>query len=127
MNPSTGVLSTTPTTINSDKEFYLGANILIPHGIVMTLILVFGSVGNVLTILVLRCPEHKKKNITPLMINLAIVDIVIIVFGYPVVVASNYTSSGLNVRESRISCIWSVQNLQVGLLMLLSAANCKEL
>ena len=41
------------------------------------------------------------------MINLAIVDIVIIVFGYPVVVASNYTSSGLNVRESRISCIWS--------------------
>ena len=107
MSQSTGVLSTTPTTINSNQEFYLSANILIPYGIVMTLILVFGSVGNVLTILVLRCPEHKKKNITPLMINLAIVDIVIIVFGYPVVVASNYTSSGLNVRESRISCIWS--------------------
>ena len=47
MSPSTGVLSTTPTTINSNQEFYLSANILIPYGIVMTLILVFGSVGNV--------------------------------------------------------------------------------
>ena len=64
----------------------------------MTLILIFGSVGNVLTILVLRCPEHKKKNITLLMINLAIADIIIIVFGYPVVVASNYTSSGLGYK-----------------------------
>ena len=36
------------------------------------------------------------------MINLAIADIIIIAFGYPVVVASNYTSSGLNVRESWI-------------------------
>lgn len=107
MSPSTGVPSTTSTKINSDREFHLDANILISYGVVMGLILAVGLVGNVLTILVLRCPEHRRKNITPLMINLAVADIIIIVFGYPVVVSSNFASSGLNLRESRPLCIWS--------------------
>ena len=77
----------------------------IAYIVVMTIILVVGLIGNVLTIFVLRCREHRKKNITPLMINLAIADIIIIVFGYPVVVAANFSSSGLDIRSSR--CVWS--------------------
>jgi len=77
----------------------------IAYVVVMTVILVVGFTGNVLTILVLRCREHKNKIITPLMMNLAFLDILIIVFGYPVVVASNFTRQ--NVLENRSLCIWS--------------------
>jgi len=77
----------------------------IAYVVVMTIILVVGFTGNVLTILVLRCREHKNKIITPLMMNLAFLDILIIVFGYPVVVASNFTRQ--NVLENRSLCIWS--------------------
>ena len=80
---------------------------IVAYIVVMAVILAVGFVGNVLTILVLSCHEHKNKNITPFMMNLAIADIIIIVFGYPVVVAANFTSSGLNVRNSRTQCIWS--------------------
>ena len=106
-NPSTGALSTAQTTLKSGQEFEVDTNVLIIYGVVMAIILAVGFVGNVLTIIVLRCPEHRKKNITPLMINLAINNIIIIVFGYPVVVAANFTSSGLNVRNSRPQCVWS--------------------
>ena len=70
----------------------------------MTIILAVGFVGNVLTIMILRHREHRKKNITPLMINLAVADIIIIVFGYPVVVAANVSSFGLEISST---CVWS--------------------
>ena len=94
---------------NSDQEHKLRPNNagLIAYIVVMAIILAVGFVGNVLTIIVLRCHEHKDKSITPFMVNLAIADIIIIVFGYPVVVAANFTSSGLNVRNSRTQCVWS--------------------
>lgn len=38
------------------------------------------------------------------MINLAVADIIIIVFGYPVVVAANISSSGLEISST---CVWS--------------------
>lgn len=75
------------------------------YALVMTFILVVGFTGNLLTILVLRCREHKNKLITPLMVNLAVLDIIIIVFGYPVVIASNFTDH--NVLQNRSLCIWS--------------------
>ena len=78
---------------------------IVAYIVVMTVIVVVGLIGNVLTILVLRCREHKNKIVTPLMINLAFADIIIVVFGYPVVVASNFTD--LNVLESQPLCIWS--------------------
>lgn len=76
----------------------------IAYIVVMTIILAVGFVGNVLTIIILRYREHRKKNITPLMINLAVADIIIIVFGYPVVVAANISSSGLEISST---CVWS--------------------
>ncbi|XP_068724543.1 visual pigment-like receptor peropsin [Montipora capricornis] len=78
---------------------------LIFYVLVMTIILIVGFAGNLFTILVLRCPEHKNKIITPLMINLSFADIIIIVFGYPVVVASNFTEH--NVLKNRSLCVWS--------------------
>ena len=40
---------------------------LIVYIVVMAVILAVGFVGNVLTMLVLSCHEHKNKNITPCM------------------------------------------------------------
>lgn len=77
----------------------------VAYVLVMTAILTVGFAGNLLTIMVLRCREHKNKIITPLMINLAFADIIIIVFGYPVIVISNFTKH--SVRESRPLCVWS--------------------
>ena len=52
----------------------------------MFLILSIGFLGNALTVLILRKPEHVRKALTPLMINLSIGSLIIIVLGYPVVV-----------------------------------------
>ncbi|RMX50278.1 hypothetical protein pdam_00018192 [Pocillopora damicornis] len=107
-NLSTQAPSTSQTMLGSQEPQLRPNNTgIVAYIVVMAVILAVGFVGNVLTILVLSCHEHKNKNITPFMMNLAIADIIIIVFGYPVVVAANFTSSGLNVRNSRTQCIWS--------------------
>ncbi|XP_078367427.1 melanopsin-like [Oculina patagonica] len=108
-NVTTEAPSTAQATKISDQEPRLSYDdpVFIAYIVIMTIILVVGFVGNVLTIVVLRCKEHRNKNITPLMINLAIADIIIIVFGYPVVVAANVSSSGLDIRKSQAQCVWS--------------------
>ena len=96
------------TTVNNlEARLNFDDPAFIAYIVVMTVILVVGFVGNVLTIVVLRCQEHRDKNITPLMINLAIADIIIIVFGYPVAVAANVSSSGIDIRKNRSQCVWS--------------------
>lgn len=67
----------------------------IAYGVVMFCILTLGFVGNTLTILVLTKREHKGKGVTPLMINLAVADLVIIIFGYPTQVHANFTADGV--------------------------------
>ena len=57
--------------------------------LVMFLILSVGFIGNVLTLLVLKQREHRRQSLTPLMINLALADIFIIVFGYPIAIQAN--------------------------------------
>ena len=96
--------NTTQTPNNNELVPRLQRNdpALIAYIVVMTVILAVGFVGNILTIAVLRCREHRNKSISPLMINLAVADIVIIVFGYPVVVAANLSSGLLN-----STCVWS--------------------
>ena len=59
------------------------------YGFVMFLILSVGFLGNVLTLLVLHQREHRRRSVTPLMINLAVADIFIIVFGYPIAIQGN--------------------------------------
>lgn len=99
----TGTMQSTPGDQNASRRPNQAG--MIAYVIVMTVIVLVGFVGNVLTILVLRRREHKNKVITPLMINLAVADIFIIVFGYPVVAASNFTDH--NVFENHSLCIWS--------------------
>lgn len=98
-------MSNTTQTPNNNEvpRLQLDNPTIIAYIVVMTVILAVGFVGNVLTIAVLRCREHRNKSISPLMINLAVADIIIIVFGYPVVVAANL-SSGLLIRST---CVWS--------------------
>ena len=72
------------------------------YGIVMFLILSFGFVGNVLTLLVLKQREHRSRGVTPLMINVALADISIIVFGYPIAIQSTFRGKLL---ESS-TCVW---------------------
>ena len=98
---ATAIRDEQPTQLRFDDPGFIA------YVVVMTIILFVGFVGNVLTIVVLRCREHKSKNITPLMVNLAIADIIIIVFGYPVVVAANVSSSGLDIRKNKSQCVWS--------------------
>ena len=95
---------TDTSNINQKPSLQHDDPTFIAYIVVMTVILAVGFVGNVLTIIILRYREHRKKNITPLMINLAVADIFIIVFGYPVVVAANVSSSGLDISST---CVWS--------------------
>ena len=89
---------------NTDSTFNWQA-IYSAYAIVMFLILLVGFFGNLFTIIVLLQSEHRRKSITPLMMNIAIADLLIIVFGYPVVISTNlngklmYTGSGY--------CNWS--------------------
>lgn len=59
------------------------------YGVVMFFILTVGFLGNVMTLLVLFQHEHRKKAMTPYMVNIALADIFIILFGYPVAMRAN--------------------------------------
>ena len=72
------------------------------YGISMFLILSFGFIGNVLTLLVLKQPEHRSRGVTPLMINVALADISIVLFGYPIAIQSTFRGELLE----RSACIW---------------------
>ena len=85
---ATSNMTQTPNNNELVPRHQLNDPTFIAYIVVMTVILAVGFVGNVLTIAVLRCREHRNKSISPLMINLAVADIIIIVFGYPVVVAT---------------------------------------
>lgn len=80
-------------------------SVFMAYGIIMFLILLIGFFGNLFTIIVLRQREHRNKSITPLMINLAIADLFMIVFGYPAVISSNLNGDLLFAGSAL--CIWS--------------------
>ena len=79
--------------------------IYLTYAIVMFLVLTVGFFGNVLTLIILRYPVHRKKIITPLMINLAVADLLMTVLVYPVIITSNLL--GLSLQEGSIRCMWS--------------------
>ena len=75
------------------------------YGIVMVLILILGSTGNILTLVVVLHPDHRSKTITPFIVNLAVADLCIILFGYPVVINTIFTGGSL--REGQAECVLS--------------------
>lgn len=85
-----------PETFVWQKNGYL------TYGVFMFLILSFGFVGNVLTLLVLKQREHRNRGVTPLMVNVALADISIIVFGYPIAIQSTLRGKLLE----RSTCVW---------------------
>ena len=72
------------------------------YGVVMFLILTFGFFGNLLTLLVLQQREHRSRSVTPLMINLALADIFIVAFGYPISIQANLRGEFLESSH----CVW---------------------
>lgn len=91
-------------TSTEGKPFQWQA-VYLTYATVMFFVLTVGFLGNVVTLIVLRYREHRRKVITPLMINLAVADLVIIVLVYPVIVATNLL--GVPLREGSFRCIWS--------------------
>ena len=86
-----------------DQEPYrLNKGGYIAYCTVMFFVLIIGFLGNVLTILVLKEREHRRKSLTPLMINLAVADLLIILFGYPLQIHSNITGK----EHSNWHCNW---------------------
>lgn len=80
----------------------------------MFVVVTVGFLGNVLTLIILQYREHRKKVLTPLMINLAVADIFIIILVYPVIIASNLL--GAKLEEGSLQCMWSAfANGAVGL------------
>ena len=72
------------------------------YGFVMFFILTVGFIGNIMTLVVLYQHEHRRRTMTPLMLNLALADIFIIVFGYPVAMQANLR--GMLLESSH--CSW---------------------
>lgn len=100
------------------------------YGVAMSLILLVGFVGNILSLLVLGHPEHRRKPVSYLMMNLAVADIFIIVFGYPIIVSANL-SDGNFLHENHALCNWSafangtVGIASIGTLTLMSLIICR--
>lgn len=91
-------------TATEGKPFKWQA-VYLTYATVMFFVLTIGFLGNVVTLVVLRYREHRRKVITPLMINLAVADLVIIVLVYPIVAATNLL--GLPLQEGSFRCMWS--------------------
>ena len=90
---------------NNSNSTFNWQSIYLAYAIVMFLVLLLGFFGNLFTIIVLRQREHRRKSITPLMLNIAIADLLIIVFGYPVIISTNLNGNLMHTGSSY--CNWS--------------------
>ncbi|XP_031563535.1 rhodopsin-like [Actinia tenebrosa] len=75
------------------------------YGGFMFFVLSVGILGNVLTIIVFLQREQRSKAIAPFVINLAVADLFIVVFGYPVAITANLSCRKITTGQSR--CTWS--------------------
>lgn len=91
--------------MNNNIPTFKWQSVYLGYGIVMFLILLIGFFGNLLTIIVLRQRMHRKMSVAPLMMNIAIADLLIIVFGYPAIISTNL--SGDLMRAGSPYCKWS--------------------
>lgn len=93
--------SSTETTRSSFDFQKSGSGVFIT---VMLVILALGFLGNVLTILVLYQPSHRKETLTPLMLNLAFASVFITVFGYPMPI--DVIMTGREIAADQTRCNW---------------------
>ena len=85
------------TTLGSASNAYYGTS--------MFIILTLGLFGNVVTLVILLHPQHRRKSLTPLMLNLCVADLLVCLFGYTVAVNYNMTDFA-NAGKSPDRCIW---------------------
>lgn len=97
MNMTSGI-ETTRSSFDFQKS---GSGVFIT---VMLVILALGFLGNVLTILVLYQPSHRKETLTPLMLNLAFASVFITVFGYPMPI--DVIMTGREIAADQTRCNW---------------------
>ncbi|EDO34910.1 predicted protein [Nematostella vectensis] len=69
------------------------------YGSVMFLILTIGLVGNILTIVILLRKDYRSKLIVPYMLNMAVLDALLILFGYPVSINAILTGRRLKPED----------------------------
>lgn len=91
--------------MDTDDANFKWQSVYLAYGIVMFFILLIGFFGNLFTIIVLRQRDHRTMSITPLMMNLAIADLIIVVFGYPVTISTNLNGDLLYAGSPY--CNWS--------------------
>ena len=94
----TSSIETTGSSFDFQKSGY-GAFIAI-----LLIILALGFLGNVLTIIVLYQPSHRKETLTPLMLNLAVSGVFVTVFGYPMPIS--VIMSGTDIAADQTQCNW---------------------
>lgn len=90
---------------NATQDSQPRDGLYIVYAPVMAFILAVGFVGNILTIIVFSHKQHRTKSIAPFIINLAIADLFIVLFGYPVVITANLSGQSLIANTPR--CNWS--------------------
>ncbi|EDO34909.1 predicted protein [Nematostella vectensis] len=69
------------------------------YGSVMFLILTIGLVGNILTIVILLRKDYRSKLIVPYMLNMAVLDALLILLGYPVSINAILTGRRLKPED----------------------------
>ena len=90
---------------STEGEHSKWQSISVIYGTVMFFVLTIGFLGNVISIIILRYRVHRKKIITPLMLNLAVSDILITVLVYPVMFLTHMLGQPL--QAGTLRCMWS--------------------
>lgn len=76
----------------------------IAYATIMIMILTLGCLGNLLIIIVLCKPSNLRETLTPLMLNLAVGDLFVTVFGYPTLMGDILTGGDIQAGTGR--CNW---------------------
>lgn len=66
----------------STSDEHMSKGSYVAYGTVMFFILCLGMAGNLLTIPVLLHRDHRRKSVTPLMLNVCVVDVILCTVGY---------------------------------------------
>lgn len=75
------------------------------YGIALTTILIYGLVGHILTLLVLLHKDHRRKIVTPYLVNLSLNNLCMIVFGCPVSINA-VMRHGIGINMTKHLCVY---------------------
>ena len=86
----------------------------IAYSVAMLIVVTLGLSGNLAIIVILRHPEHRRKPITYLMLNIAMAHTFICIFGYPISIS--YQLRHRSIPWKSLTCNWlAFANASVGI------------